>query len=103
MKKKNKSQDILLIDLSARKNIKIIHAKKKKVSEKEVKEFEEKLLKRYNDYCEFTDFCIQQNMKKNTEQISNESFVNIMKNMMDENDFLENMLREKKLAYNSGK
>lgn len=92
MRKKIKKEEKILIDLSDRKNIKIIHSVKKQISEKEIQDFEKKLSDRYNNYNEFTEFCIQKNMEKNHGKITQQSFNEAMKSMLEQNTFLKNMI-----------
>ena len=63
MKKRNKKEEYILIDLSDRKDIKIVHSTKKAVTDKEMKEFETKLNKRYKALSDFTALCIQRNFQ----------------------------------------
>lgn len=95
MKKRNKKEEKILVDLNARKSITIIHAQKKNISDKEMKEFEEKLTIRYNAYCEFTDFCIKRNMERNSEQISKKIFTEALQSMLEQNKLLEDMINFK--------
>ncbi len=95
MKKRNKKEEKFLIDLNARGNIRIVHSTKTGVSDKEMQEFEKKLTLRYDDYCEFTDFCIKKNMEKKSKQISKQIFIEAMNSMLEQNKLLEDMIKVK--------
>ncbi len=92
MKKRNKKEETILIDLKARSNIRIIHSSKKEVSIKEMEEFENRAMNRYNDYCEFTELCIKKNLERNHSQISKQAFKDAMESMLEQNKLLENMI-----------
>lgn len=89
--RKHKKEDIILIDLNDRGNIRIIRSTRKEVTVKEMEEFENKLATRYNDYCDFTNFCINKNMEKN-KQVSNQLFIDAMRSMLEQNKLLEYMI-----------
>lgn len=95
MNKRIKKEEIILVDLNERGNIKIIHSTKTSVSNKDVQEFERRSAVRYNDYCEFTDFCIKKNLEKNSGQFSRQMFIEAMKSMLDENKLLNDMINIK--------
>lgn len=95
MKKRNKKEEKFLVDLNARGNIKIVHSTKKSVSDKEMEEFEKRSTLRYDNYCEFTDLCIKKNMEKNSQQVSREIFIEVMKNMLEQNELLKDMINIK--------
>lgn len=95
MRKKNKNKNIILVDLKARGNIKIICSAKKEVSSKQMQEFENRSMKRYNNYSEFTDLCIKMNMEKNKNQFSKQKFVDAMRSMLEQNELLEDMINIK--------
>ncbi len=95
MKKRNKKEDIVLVDLQGRKNIRIIPSSKKEVSIKEIEEFENRSMTRYNDYCEFTEFCIKKNIEKNHDLVSKQVFLDAMKSMFEQNQLLEDMINTK--------
>lgn len=89
--RKHKKEDTILIDLNERGNIRIIRSTRKEVTVKEMEEFENRLVTRYNDYCEFTNFCINKNMEKN-KQVSNQIYIDAMKSMLEQNKLLEDMI-----------
>lgn len=94
MKKRNKKENTVLVDLRARGNIRIIHSSKKEVSRKEMEEFENRSMNRYNDYCEFTEFCIKKNIEKNHDLVSEKLFLDAMKSMLEQNQLLEDMINK---------
>lgn len=94
MKKRDKKETAFFIDLNERKNITIVRSSKKSVSSKEMQKFEEQLLTRYNEYSEFTEFCIQRN-RKSQEFVSMQMLDDAMKSMLEQNTLLKNMINTK--------
>lgn len=94
MKKRNKKEEIILVDLNARRNIKIVHSTKTTVSDKEMQEFEERSALIYNNYCEFTELCIKRNIE-NSVQISEQMFIEAMESMLEQNKLLKDMIQIK--------
>lgn len=94
MKKRNRKETSIFIDLNERKNITIVRSSKKSISSKEMQKFEDQLQTRYNKYSEFTEFCIQKN-RKNQEVVSMQMFDDAMKSMLEQNTLLKNMINIK--------
>lgn len=92
MKKKNRTTDKMIVDLSDRGNIKIIPSKKNVVTDTEIIEFEEKLAMRYSTFYDFTEHCIKKNIEKN-QNITEEDFKRSIKNTIDQNGLLKEMLK----------
>lgn len=93
-KRKEKSKnDDTLIDLSDRKDIKIIPAKKKKkrTYNSEMKEFEYRSSSRYSTFNDFTNLCIQKNIANST-PIPKDIFDIYMKKLLENNELLEDMI-----------
>lgn len=95
MRKKRRKEEILLIDLSSRENIKIVHSKKTVITDEEFEYFEKQLDERYKKFSDFTNFCIQKNIEKNKKTFSEQSFSEAMESMLQQNQFLKFMLESK--------
>ncbi len=95
MKKRNKKEEYLLLDLSDRKNIKIIRSNRKTITDKEMKEFETKLDERYKVFSDFTELCIQRNLEANHKDTCHEDYEEAMKSMLEQNKLLEDMIKMK--------
>ena len=95
MRKKRvyENSDDVFIDLSDRKDVKIIPAKKKKshVYDTEMKEFEERLNSRYDSISSFTNLCIQKRLENNM-PVPNDVFDMYMKELLESNELLKDMI-----------
>ena len=92
MKKENKEEGLLLIDLMKRKDVRIVQTTKKNVSDREMREFEEKLNERYKILSEFTKLCIQKNFEVNKLNVSEKKYNETMKSVMENNKLLEEII-----------
>lgn len=93
MKKKYKKEDAVMVDLHERKNIKIIEAEKRIVSDNEIKLFEEQLEARSKAANEFVELYIKKQLETQP-QISKEDFNATMKEMMKQHKILKSLLKE---------
>lgn len=94
-RRKGKNQEeYILIDLSDRKNIKIVQSKKSTVTDKDIVEFEEKLNARYNDLHDFTQNCLKKNLEKNRKSLSEEKYEDAVESMLKQNKLLMDMLKK---------
>lgn len=93
MKKRYKKEDAVMVDLHERKNIKIIKAEKRIVSDNEIKLFEEQLEARSKAANEFVELYIKKQLETQP-QISKEDFNATMKEMMKQHKILKSLLKE---------
>lgn len=93
MKKRYKKEDVVMVDLHERKNIKIIEAEKRIVSDDEIKSFEEQLEARSKAANEFVELYIKKQLETQP-QISKEDFNATMKEMMKQHKILKSLLKE---------
>lgn len=93
MKKRYKKEDAVMVDLHERKNIKIIEAEKRIVSDNEIKLFEEQLEARSKAANEFVELYIKKQLETQP-QISKEDFNATMKEMMKQHKILKSLLKE---------
>ncbi len=93
MKKKYKKENVMMVDLHERKNIKIIEAEKRVISDDEMKLFEEQLESRTKAANEFMELYIEKQLEMQP-QISKEDFNATMKEMMKQHKILKSLLKE---------
>lgn len=93
MKKKYKKENVVMVDLHERKNIKIIEAEKRVISDDEMKLFEEQLESRTKVANEFMELYIEKQLEMQP-QISKEDFNATMKEMVKQHKILKSLLKE---------
>lgn len=93
MKKKYKKENVVMVDLHERKNIKIIEAEKRVISDDEMKLFEEQLESRTKAANEFMELYIEKQLEMQP-QISKEDFNATMKEMVKQHKILKSLLKE---------
>lgn len=93
MRKKNKKQEAVMVDLSNRKNIRIIESEKIIVSDSEIKSFEQQLEARSKKVDDFDKFYIKKQLKS-VPEISDEDFETTMKKMLKQYKILKSLIEE---------
>ena len=92
---KYKNRKSARVDLSSRKNIKIIESEKKPISDDEIKKFEDQLKLISKQVEEFNTYLIEQEIKVKP-KISDEEFESIMKNILKQHKILKSMMKIEK-------
>lgn len=90
-KRKTKKENALLVDLTERQYIKIIHSKESIVTDDIIFDFEQRSAERYSSICHFTELCIQKNMEQN-QNVSDEKYLASLQSMLEQNELLRCML-----------
>lgn len=97
--KRDKRRMALLVDLSNRKNIKIIHSTNTTVTDKEMDTFQKSYDDKFNQMKSFTEHCIKVNMDKNS-SVSDSDFITSMQKIVANNKILKSLLKNELLFYN---
>lgn len=84
-----------LVDLSQKKDLKIIKAEKSTISDEHIKELEDNIESRFLQFEEFNQYIIEQDLK-NKPQISDKEFNSIMKDILKKHKILKSLLEEQK-------
>lgn len=92
MKKKYKKEKAIMIDLSNRKNIKIIEREKTTITDDEVEIFREQIRSREKEAEEFHKYCIQKELETK-KRISDEEFNSEMSALLKQNKILKYLLK----------
>lgn len=94
MRKKHKKEKVVMIDLSDRKNIKIIEAEKTSIVDDEVEMFKKQIRSKEKEAEDFYKYIIQKelNTKK---RISDEEFEQKMKDITKQQKILKYLLAKK--------
>lgn len=93
MKKKYKKEKAVMIDLSDRKNIKIIEAEKTIIVDDEVERLREQIRSREKEAEEFRKYFIQKELETKR-RISDEEFNDQMSDLLKQNKILKYLLKE---------
>ena len=90
---KYKKQKAVIVDLSNRKNIKIVKSEKESISDEEIELFENQLKSLSEQAEEFHKYVIEQELKANS-KITEEEFNATMKALMKQHKILKSLLKE---------
>lgn len=94
MRKKYKKEKVVMIDLSDRKNIKIIEAEKTSIVDDEVEMFREQIRSREKEAEDFYNYIIQKELETK-KRISDEEFEQKMKDITKQQKILKYLLAKK--------
>lgn len=95
MKKKYQKKNPVMIDLSERKNLKIIEAEKSNISDDDIEEFKKQLEIRSKAADEFCEYYINKQLEANT-KISEEEFNSTMKELLKQHKILKYLIKDQK-------
>lgn len=91
--RKYRKEKAIMIDLTDRKNIKIIQSEKTTISDSEIEFFREQIDKRSKKTEEFCNYIIEKELKTK-QKISDEEFDNTMKNLLKQHKILKSLLEK---------
>lgn len=94
MRKKYRKEKVVMIDLSDRKNIKIIEAEKTSIIDDEVEIFREQIRSKEKEAEDFYKYIIQKELETK-KRISDEEFKNKMKDITKQQKMLKYLLARK--------
>lgn len=94
MRKKYKKEKVVMIDLSDRKNIKIIEAEKTSIADDDVENFREQIRSREKEAEDFYKYIIQKELETK-KRISDEEFNKKMKDIKKQQKLLKYLIEKK--------
>lgn len=94
MRKKYRKEKVVMIDLSDRKNIKIIEAEKTSIIDDEVEIFKEQIRSREKEAEDFYKYIIQKDLESK-KRISDEEFAKQMKDIKKQQKILKYLIERK--------
>lgn len=92
-KKKKKEKSSTVIDLTSRKNIRIIQAEPTHISDDEIMELEKRLAVRSKEMDEFYNYILEQS-KKEKSKITDDEFNSIMKELIKRHKVLKCLINK---------